>query len=488
MVITTGGFNNLDSSKSNQLESRLLTAIARSAEDLTTGKGWPDGVNELLRDLGQITNVSRVWIFQTLELESDHILQDYAFEWASKSQYIQIGSPSFNRFTSDTNQSEYASLIESRRRGEYQHLITEQLPESWLKGFLSSQHILSMLTIPIFVEDRWWGTLGFDDCERAQSWSSSEIALLRTASFLISSAVLRDSLSTKRKQLEILKKITDCSVWELDVRRGHLWCTPEVFSHVQSSTDTLHFSFLQCLGLVHQTHRRYFIQLVRKFLQERPNSLRFDLKIKTEGSGYRWVEVSAKIDRTGEKKEEILAGILLDISVRKEAEERLRYEATTDPLTGVYNRRKIESLVQEQVVSYRENQTSFSLLVMDLDYFKRVNDTYGHAVGDKVLCHFTKTCSKAIRDIDILARIGGEEFAILLPNTTSDEANVISERIRVSVLEEIYLHDGDPIPYTVSIGHSTSQSEFLEVHKIFERADSALYLAKQSGRNQVRMN
>ncbi len=190
-----------------------------------------------------------------------------------------------------------------------------------------------MLTIPIFVENKWWGTLGFDDCERNIEWSSSEIALLRTACFLISSAILRDQLSAKRRQLDILKQMTACSAWELDIRRGHLWCTPEILSNIPEKTDNLQFSFRQCIRKIHPEYRKEFFRVVRQFNQSSSNSFRCDLKIRRDDGDYGWIELSARIDDTTEHSGDVLAGILLDITLRKQAEERLRHEATTDPLT-----------------------------------------------------------------------------------------------------------------------------------------------------------
>ncbi|WED25345.1 diguanylate cyclase [Vibrio sp. DW001] len=488
MVIQTGNFENLDHTEPSHLENELLTAIARSAENLSNGRGWPEGVDALLADLGNITKVSRVWIFQTLKLEDNYIQQDYVFEWASNIKYKQIGLPSFNRFTSNTKEPEYISLIESRTRGEYQHLIVNRLPDSWLRGYLIQQHICSMLTIPIFVENQWWGTLGFDDCERNIEWSSSEIALLRTACFLISSAILRDQLSAKRRQLDILKQITACSAWELDIRRGHLWCTPEILSNIPEKTDNLQFSFRQCIRKIHPEYRKDFFRVVRQFNQSSSTSFRCDLKIRRDNGDYGWIELSAKIDDSTEHSGDVLAGILLDITLRKEAEERLRHEATTDPLTGILNRRKIESLVQEHIDRYKKTGEKFSLVVLDLDHFKRINDTYGHSVGDHVLCQFTELCQRSLRKIDYISRIGGEEFAILLPNTNEEEAFVIGNRICQTIQHNPYIHKSDQIIYSVSIGCSTLKDEYLEVHKIFERADSALYFAKRSGRNQVKVS
>jgi len=249
-MIKTGQFKNLGLKKNNNIQVSLLTAIARSAEDLTNGKGWPDGVNELLKSLGKITKVSRVWIFQTLKLTDDYIVQDYTFEWSSKKEYTQIGLPDFNRFITKINQPDYKKMIKSRIAGEYQKIITRELKPSYNKTNIEGQNIKSMLTIPIFVEKKWWGTLGFDDCEREYNWSNTEIALLRTVGFLISSAVLRDKLIAKRKQLDILQQITEYSMWEFDLNRKYLWCTSDVFNTTPQKTDNLQFSFKNMLKIM----------------------------------------------------------------------------------------------------------------------------------------------------------------------------------------------------------------------------------------------
>jgi hypothetical protein len=240
----------------------LLVAIARSAEELTSGKGWPDGVIDLMADLGRITGVSRVWIFQTLEVTPEYIIQDYPFEWASKPEYVQLTLPRFNMFRTEIDNPEYRALITSRMQGEWQSVTASRMAPSWLRDDQDKQAILSMLTIPIMVEGRWWGTLGFDDCEREYSWSHEEIALLRTAAFLIANAILRDRLSAKTKQFEILQGVTQSSSWELDLRKGHFWCSTTILSPAPGITDNMHLSVRGMLRLMHPTDRK---QLLAKF-------------------------------------------------------------------------------------------------------------------------------------------------------------------------------------------------------------------------------
>ena len=485
MGIETGKFKNLGQIGQRSINDELLTAIARSAEDLTTGRGWPEGVNALMEDLGRITSVSRVWIFQTIELTEEYIIQDYTFEWAARTEYVQIGMPLFSQFKTEINQPGYRRMIESRKKGEYQKVIIGKLEPSWIKRYLTKQNIKSMLTIPITVEGEWWGTLGFDDCEREYDWPDAEIALLRTAGFLISSAVLRDSLSAKKRQLDILKKITACSAWQFDLRRGHLWCTSEIFSGNPGKTENLHYTFRQLLKMVHPEDKGFFIKLIRVFGVEKNNRLRCDLRLMRECGDYRWVEITGEVQKDDAQKKYFIAGIALDITARKDAEERLIQEAITDPLTGVINRRKLESLLREHVIQFSITHLIFTLLMLDIDHFKKVNDTYGHTIGDEVLCHFTDVCQTCLRKDDHLSRVGGEEFAILLPKTNEKEAAVIANRIQRVLKEKPYLHKGTAISYTVSIGCASIKDEYTEPNQIYDLADSALYLAKKSGRDQV---
>lgn len=303
-----------------------------------------------------------------------------------------------------------------------------------------------MLTIPITVENRWWGTLGFDDCEREYDWSDTEIALLRTAGFLISSAVLRDSLSAKRKQLDILQKITACSAWQFDPDRWHVWCTSEIFSVTPAKTDNLQFSFKEILKMVHQQDQSRFLKTMRSFDVNSGEKFRCDLRLMRECGDFRWIELTGSVDLESVGHKAQVAGIAIDITSRKEAEDRLRHEAATDPLTGAVNRRKLEADIREQIDVYIRTNRVFTLMMLDLDYFKQINDTHGHAVGDRVLKHFVSICRQCLRQQDSLARVGGEEFAILLPGTTEADAALVAERIRSTLKQNPFSIKGEASP------------------------------------------
>ncbi len=166
-------------------------------------------------------------------------------------------------------------------------------------------------------------------------------------------------------------------------------------------------------------------------------------------------------------------------------EEKLFQEATLDPLTDLNNRRYFTALAQQEIVSHKRDKQLFSLIMLDIDLFKSINDTYGHAVGDQAIIHVTRVCTSLLRESDIMGRIGGEEFAILLPHTSLEIAVEVANRIRERIEQTQMAVDGKFITISVSIGVTAvnNQESFDDA---LLRADKALYEAKEQGRNQVR--
>lgn len=205
--------------------------------------------------------------------------------------------------------------------------------------------------------------------------------------------------------------------------------------------------------------------------------------IKKDGSRY-WERssISPIISRDGEITHYM--GIKEDITKEKEVEDNLKKQSMTDYLTGIYNRRTLMEKSTEEFIEARENDRKISVLMMDLDNFKTVNDTYGHSFGDEVLKRFAKVSIAAIRRSDVLGRYGGEEFMITLPGSSKDSAVMIAERIRESMGKQVFEFEDQEIFVTVSIGVATI-GEDDTLTELIERADKALYDAKSSGRNRV---
>jgi two-component system cell cycle response regulator len=166
---------------------------------------------------------------------------------------------------------------------------------------------------------------------------------------------------------------------------------------------------------------------------------------------------------------------------------RLEALATTDPLTRILNRRALLDRLNAEVDRARRYESSLTLLLLDLDHFKEVNDTAGHLAGDTVLRRIGVLLEEAIRKVDIVARYGGEEFVVLLPETVSEGAAVFAERLRERIAAESFdVGAGRAVNLTVSIGIATFPSPLVSsTEDLFARADEALYRAKSGGRNQV---
>lgn len=164
---------------------------------------------------------------------------------------------------------------------------------------------------------------------------------------------------------------------------------------------------------------------------------------------------------------------------------RLRQQSLVDPLTGLPNRRAFDAaLVQERERVVRGGPR-FAVLALDLDHFKRVNDTWGHAAGDAVLEQTAQRLRATVRKMDTVARTGGEEFVVLAPATSHEAALVLAERIRTSVCAQPFQLADGPLAVTVSVGVATYLPDEAEARQLLKRADVALYRAKESGRNRV---
>ena len=178
-------------------------------------------------------------------------------------------------------------------------------------------------------------------------------------------------------------------------------------------------------------------------------------------------------------------GIVRDITERKRTEAKLSLMATTDDLTGTWNRRYFMNAMVQEIERARRHGHPFSVLMLDIDHFKAVNDNFGHAAGDAVLKHLVSQITGVLRQTDITGRLGGEEFGMLLPETHLDGAVQLAERVRSTIEKSPVHHGGRDIFYTVSIGVAVYRQGADSVDTLLQQADNALYAAKEGGRNRV---
>ncbi|MEJ2142752.1 MAG: diguanylate cyclase [Gammaproteobacteria bacterium] len=200
-----------------------------------------------------------------------------------------------------------------------------------------------------------------------------------------------------------------------------------------------------------------------------------------QGGAFIFTEDITRQIELEEEKNHLIEQLKSEVNQRKVAEEKLRRLASTDELTGLFNRRHINELLAEEIKRASRYNNAISLLVIDIDDFKIINDTHGHDAGDQVLRAFSKLLLDVNRDTDKVGRWGGEEFVVVLPHASTDKALTLAERVRSKVEADGF----QPVDcFTVSIGVTTyKQGDTAE--SLIKRADTALYAAKNNGKNRV---
>lgn len=199
----------------------------------------------------------------------------------------------------------------------------------------------------------------------------------------------------------------------------------------------------------------------------------------------RWIHLSSSLCEIMADGNQLWIGFINDITEKKKNEEMLFKYATTDSLTGLSNRRYFYEIAEKEINKYKNHNIPFSILLLDLDKFKMINDKYGHIIGDETLKHFVKQINRILRPYDTFGRIGGEEFCVLFKETDIEEAKKLASKCREVVERNPISTDLGTIYLTVSGGLVEVDRKSLDILKLMEKADKALYMAKESGRNRI---
>lgn len=195
--------------------------------------------------------------------------------------------------------------------------------------------------------------------------------------------------------------------------------------------------------------------------------------------------INAMVARMATTQDELQQQVAHATQELREQKDAAEQAARTDALTGVASRRAFAEAAEAEMQRALRYRSELSLLMMDLDHFKAVNDTHGHVTGDAVLVSFAQTVLEQVRKVDLVARLGGEEFVVLLPNISADQSMALAERIRQAVAHSRLQVDGKPLSFSVSIGVAQYDPRELTLNGWLSRADNALYRAKAQGRNCV---
>lgn len=298
---------------------------------------------------------------------------------------------------------------------------------------------------------------------------------------------MRRTLEESRKTEDRFQIIANYSyAWEcwFDVEGRVLWTSPSVERISGYTPDDFYANPDLSYQVIHPDDQERVMRAMAYALNV-PSEGDLEFRIVHKDGTPRWVAaVSNPIyDKDGTSRG--IRSSIRDISVQKELEAELQSLAATDSLTGTLNRRAFLEKANEEIYRAARYDKPMTVAMFDLDHFKAVNDTYGHHIGDRCIVMLTDLVKASIRQSDLFARFGGEEFVLLLPETHLAPALQLCDRLRKRVEAHPVETDRGPINITVSVGLADFQQNATTLEEIIARADAALYTAKRNGRNQV---
>jgi diguanylate cyclase (GGDEF)-like protein len=312
---------------------------------------------------------------------------------------------------------------------------------------------------------------------------------------------IADALRKSEESLKIAQSIAHLGHWELDIKSGQFDCSDEMYRILGLAPQGSMTNFEAFLQTVHPDDR----EQVAIHLNEVKSGNGFDIEFRIilQSSKVRVVHGKGEVFCLGDSRQRKIIGtiqdihehdhdltkmlgVIQDITERKDLQNKLEEQANTDSLTGCDSRRHFLEHAGEELLRIRRYGGEMSVLMLDLDHFKSINDKHGHPIGDITLKKLVLVCQDLLREVDVIGRIGGEEFAILLPETGSEQALEIAGRLCQAVAAaEIPLENASPLRFTTSIGVSSVVPGDSHIDEILNRADSALYKAKHAGRNRA---
>jgi len=300
--------------------------------------------------------------------------------------------------------------------------------------------------------------------------------------------IAEEKLTNKEEQLRFVLEGSELGFWDWDivtgtVERNERWAVMlgYTFEEINNTTQ-------QWTDFIHPDDRANSWRSINNVLEGRSTAHKYEYRMLHKDGSIRWILDQAKVMMRDEHGIAIrMSGTHTDITERKGFEVELQRQAHMDFLTELNSRGHFMSQAELELTRAIRYDNPLSLLIMDIDFFKQINDTHGHKAGDTVLIKLAEACRQILREVDIIGRVGGEEFAILLPETDMIEAFEVAERLRTALADsKIPLSEGGvPLQFTVSIGLTSLSSKEDTIGMLLNLADMALYEAKNSGRNKV---
>ncbi|MGA2534578.1 MAG: diguanylate cyclase [Terracidiphilus sp.] len=356
-----------------------------------------------------------------------------------------------------------------------------------VKDFVMSFGLLACWSVPIRgANHRVLGTFAMYHRRRAKP-RPRELGIVEAAAHLAANAIERTRATERLKENEgriaFAEKAGSLGIWEFDVATGASTLSKELAVQFGLPDAAQTLSLEQMGALIHPDDWKLMgAQTAQAYIDRK--TLRNEFRVLLSSGVTRWLRSQARIEYRNDRPYRVI-GVSVDITKEKEIMEGLAFQAAHDGLTAIWNRTAILDLMLRELDSATRQGTSTGVLMLDIDHFKQVNDTYGHLAGDAVLRESAIRLQQAVRSYDLVGRYGGEEFLVVFPRCDREQLEGCAKRIRTAFDREFVVLEGAPIKITVSGGWTIVDSTVIGQQEALAVADAALYRAKRNGRNLI---
>ncbi|MBI3479344.1 MAG: EAL domain-containing protein [Nitrosomonadales bacterium] len=294
-----------------------------------------------------------------------------------------------------------------------------------------------------------------------------------------------NKLKQAQQNLALSLQASNTGLWNWDLRTDHVYYSPEWKAQLGYLPDDLPNQLSTWESLLHPEDRVPAMERARSFIATPKQNYENEFRLRHQDGHYRWMMVRGEKQYDADGRPSRLIGSQIDISERKLAEQRIQQLANFDMLTGLPNRLLFKDRVEQTISAAQRDHSQLAVLFFDLDHFKNINDTLGHPLGDELLIEVGKRLQSCVRDMDTVSRMGGDEFILLLPG--SDASGVTHVAIKLlAAIAEPYRIEHNELVVTLSIGIAMYPEDGEDFDTLYRHADTAMYKAKQDGRNNYR--
>jgi diguanylate cyclase (GGDEF)-like protein/PAS domain S-box-containing protein len=461
-----------------EYRSGLLHAVSIAAKALLTAPALEIVMAMVLETVGKAARVDRMIVFENQTAPAGARPRKFRYAWNSPQAPAMFDAAAMANAPNASGDPWFAPL----KQGLALSAFPKDMPDGVAKSIFLGLGIRAILLVPITVDGKLWGHLGFDDCTTERAWSSTEIDILRTVADMIGGAIVRERYVERLKDANTIVESSPTVLFRL---RGGPSLPLIYISHNVTmygyEPAAMIASPLFYQTIIHPDDALRVMGLLTQMAMKGSKPAEDEFRMRAKDGAYYWLECHYTPVRDAAGRLLEIEGLLTDITERKKAADEISVLAMTDALTGLANRAVFIDRLCQAFAAAKRGAPPFAILYLDLDEFKNINDTLGHAAGDFLLKSVSERLTNCVRDTDLVARLSGDEFAILQTNGGDvASAGVLASKIHKALSAPYPLGDTE-MRVTVSIGISPYMSETMGPDEMLAQADIALYRAKDAG-------